>query len=180
MKKVLWTLIILIIISSSAFAQKYRKMGEPMPISLTNPVSFNGTYKIERLIIRDGDNLLLDSDNDYEVYEDKGVATINMKIGKDNLEIDLVYKVQMVGPAFKRPEIAKYTFIYDSRTFSAKRDAGVPLSKSLTSIGMMVYDHEDLIWEMPFEDGRTLILKFEKKSDISTPIDKKPFIYIAK
>ena len=86
--------------------------------------------------------------------------------------------MQMVGPAFERSDISKYSFLYDSRTFTAERPNNMPISKALSSIGMTIYDSEDLIWEMPFENGYTIILKLEKKSDIATIIDKKPFIII--
>lgn len=177
MKKIILFSILIMSISSILFAQN-RYAGIPVPISLTDPLSFNGTYEIERLIIRNGDNTLLDSDNSYDVYDDKGIATINMKISQNNVSIELIYKMQMVGPAFKRSEISNYSFLYDSQIFTAQRPQGISLSKALSSIGMIVYDHEDLIWEMPFEKGYTLILKLEKKNDISTIIDKKPFIII--
>lgn len=175
--KITATLLIILLAAGNALALRYKKIGEPTPISLQNPTSFNGTYEIERLIIREGDKLILDSDNDYEVYDDKGVATINLKLSANTVAVDLIYKMQMVGPAFENTEISKYGFIYDSQTFSAKKNNNMSLSKALTSIGMTVYDHEDLIWEMPFENGKSLILKLEKKSDIATIIDKKPFIY---
>ncbi len=178
MKKLILFSLLIISIYSAGFAQSNRYAGVPVPISLTDPLSFNGTYEVERLIIRNGDNTLLDSDNSYDVYDNKGIATINMKISQNNVAVDLIYKMQMVGPAFKRPEISNYSFLYDSQTFTAKRPSGMSLSKALSSIGMTIYDHEDLIWEMPFEKGYTLILKLEKKNDISTIIDKKPFIII--
>lgn len=178
MKKIILFCLLIISIYSAAFAQNSRYAGVPVPISLTDPLSFNGTYEIERLIIRNGDNTLLDSDNSYDVYDEKGVATINMKINQSSVAVDLIYKMQMVGPAFKRAEISNYSFLYDSQTFTAQRPSGMSLSKALSSIGMTIYDHEDLIWEMPFEKGYTLILKLEKKNDISTIIDKKPFIII--
>lgn len=179
MKKILLCIII-INISCVCYAQKQqnRYAGHPVPLSLTDPLSFNGTYEVSRLIIRNGDTTLLDSENGYDVYDDKGIATINMKISQNNVAIDLIYKMQMVGPAFKRPNLSNYSFLYDSQTFIANRPSGTPLSKALYSIGMMVYDHEDLIWEMPFEKGYTVILKLEKKSDISTIIDKRPFLII--
>lgn len=178
MKKILLFAILIISISQICFAQTNRYAGLPVPISLTDPLSFNGTYEVERLIIRNGDTTLLDSDNSYEVYDNKGIATINMKISRDNVAVDLIYKMQMVGPVFKKSEVANYSFLYDSQTYTAKRPQGMPLSKALSSIGMTIYDHEDLIWEMPFEKGYTLILKLEKKTDIATIIDKKPFIII--
>lgn len=177
MKKVFLFLLLSVIFITPAYAQ-YKYTGKPMPINLTNPLSFNGTYEIDRLIIRNGDNLLLDTDNSYDVYDDKGIATINLKLSKNNVAVDIVYKMQMVGPAFKRNEISKYSFLYDSRTFTASRPDNMPISKALSSIGMTIYDYEDLIWEMPFENGYTIILKLEKKSDITTIIDKKPFIII--
>lgn len=176
--KIITAVLLTLFITNTAFAVKYKKMGEPAPISLTNPTSFNGTYEVERLIIRDGDKLILDSDNDYEVYDDKGIATINMKLNANTVAVDLIYKVQMVGPAFENQNISKYGFMYDSQTFTAQKPANTSLSKALSSIGMTIYDHEDLIWEMPFEKNKSLILKLEKKSDISTIIDKKPFIYV--
>lgn len=176
MKKLILFSLLIISFCSAGFAKTNRYAGVPVPISLTDPLSFNGTYEVERLIIRNGDNTLLDSDNSYDVYDDKGVATINMKISQNNVAVDLIYKMQMAGPAFKRPEISNYAFLYDSQTFTAQRPSGISLSKALSSIGMTIYDHEDLIWEMPFEKGCTLILKLEKKNDISTIIDKKPFI----
>lgn len=179
MKKVfLFSTAFLFVLIAPLFAQTYKYTGKPTPINLTNPLSFNGTYEIERLIIRDGDNLLLDSDNSYDVYDNKGIATINMKISNNNIAVDLIYKIQMVGPAFKRAEISNYTFLYDSITVPAERPNNMPISKALSSIGMTIYDYEDLIWEMPFEKGYTIILKLEKKSDITTIIDKKPFIII--
>lgn len=179
MKKVfLFSTAFLFVLIAPLFAQTYKYTGKPTPINLTNPLSFNGTYEIERLIIRDGDNLLLDSDNSYDVYDNKGIATINMKINNNNIAVDLIYKIQMVGPAFKRAEISNYTFLYDSITVPAERPNNMPISKALSSIGMTIYDYEDLIWEMPFEKGYTIILKLEKKSDITTIIDKKPFIII--
>lgn len=177
MKKVLLFLILSLLFVTPLYAQ-YKYTGKPTPIALTNPLSFNGTYEIERLIIRNGDNLMLDSDNSYDVYDDKGIATINLKISKNNVAVDIVYKMQMVGPAFERSDISKYGFLYDSRTFTAERPNNMPISKALSSIGMTIYDSEDLIWEMPFENGYTIILKLEKKSDIATIIDKKPFIII--
>ena len=45
----------------------------------------------------------------------------NMKISNNNIAVDLIYKMQMVGPAFKRSEISNYTFLYDSVTFPAER-----------------------------------------------------------
>ena len=178
MKKHILFFLVFIVINSTCYAQIYSYGGKPAPIDLKNPLSFNGTYEVERLIIRDGDTLLLDSDNSYDVYDDKGIATINMKINNNNIAIDFIYKMQMVGPAFKRADISNYSFLYDSQKFSTTKQPNTPLSKALTSIGMTIYDHEDLIWEMPFEKGYTLILKLEKKNDISTIIDKKPFIYI--
>ena len=178
MKKLILSSLLIIIFCSAGFAQKSRYAGVPVPISLTNPLSFNGTYKVERLIIRNSDNTLLDSSNSYDVYDDKGIATINMKISQNNVAVDLIYKMQIVGQAFKRAEISNYSFLYDSQTFTAQRPSGTSLSSALSSIGMTIYDHEDLIWEMPFEKGYTLILKLEKKNDISTIIDKKPFIII--
>ena len=65
MKKILLFAILIISISQICFAQTNRYAGVPVPISLTDPLSFNGTYEIERLIIRNGDNTLLDSDNSY-------------------------------------------------------------------------------------------------------------------
>lgn len=179
MKKVfLFSTAFLFVLIAPLYAQTYKYTGKPTPINLTNPLSFNGTYEIERLIIRDGDTLLLDSDNSYDVYDNKGIATINMKISNNNIAVDLIYKIQMVGPAFKRAEISNYTFLYDSITVPAERPNNMPISKALSSIGMTIYDYEDLIWEMPFEKGYTIILKLEKKSDITTIIDKKPFIII--
>ncbi len=178
MKKIILFSLFILCFTFPVYSQTYTYSGRPTPIDLTNPLSFNGTYEVERLIIRSGDTLLLDSDNSYDVYDDKGIATINMKISNNNVAVDLIYKMQMVGPAFKRADIANYGFIYDSQTFTTVRKNNTPLSKALTSIGMTIYDHEDLIWEMPFEKGYTLILKLEKKNDISTIIDKKPFIYI--
>ena len=178
MKKLILFSLLIVSFYSVCFAQTNIYTAVPAPISLTDPLSFNGTYEVERLIIRNGDNTLLDSDNSYDVYDDKGVATINMKISQNNVAVDFIYKMQMVGPAFKRADITNYSFIYDSQTFTAQRPSGMSLSKALSSIGMTIYDHEDLIWEMPFEKGYTLILKLEKKNDISTIIDKKPFIII--
>lgn len=177
MKKVLLFLLFVLLTTTPLHAQ-YKYTGKPTPISLTNPLSFNGTYEIERLIIRNGDSLLLDSDNSYDVYDDKGIATINLKISNNNVAVDVIYKMQMVGPAFQRSDIAQYNFLYDNRTFTANRTNNMPISKALSSIGMTIYDYEDLIWEMPFEKGYTIILKLEKKSDIATIIDKLPFIII--
>ena len=178
MKKVLVSFVLIFILISPLYAQTYKFTGKPTPINLTNPLSFDGTYEIERLIIRNGDTLLLDSDNSYDVYDNKGIATINMKISNNNIAVDLIYKMQMVGPAFKRSEISNYTFLYDSVTFPAERPNNMPISKALSSIGMTIYDYEDSIWEMTLEKGYTIILKLEKKSDITTIIDKKPFIII--
>ncbi len=178
MKKIILYIAAILCFNTALYAQTYTYAGKPAPLDLTNPNSFNGTYEIERLIIRNGDTLLLDSDNSYDVYDDKGIATINMKISSDNVAVDLIYKMQMVGPAFKRADLVNYGFLYDSQTFTAARKTNMPLSKALSSIGMTIYDHEDLIWEMPFEKGLTLILKLEKKNDIATIIDKKPFINI--
>lgn len=177
MKKVFLVLLLSVMLVTPLYAQ-YKYTGRPMPINLTNPLSFNGTYEIDRLIIRNGDNLMLDTDNSYDVYDEKGIATINLKLSNNNVAVDIVYKMQMVGPAFERNDISKYSFLYDSRTFTASRPDKMPISKALSSIGMTIYDYEDLIWEMPFENGYTIILKLEKKSDIMTIIDKKPFIII--
>ncbi len=176
MKKIILFSFLIISIYSVSFAQTNRYTSVPMPLSLANPLSFNGTYEVDRLIIRNGDDTLLDSENVYDVYDDKGVATINMKISQNSVAVELIYKMQMVGPAFKRPEISKYSFLYDNQVFTANRPKNMPLSKALSQIGMTIYDHEDLIWEMPFEKGYTLIMKLEKKTDISTIINKKPFI----
>ncbi len=153
MKKLILSSLLIIIFCSAGFAQKSRYAGVPVPISLTNPLSFNGTYKVERLIIRNSDNTLLDSSNSYDVYDDKGIATINMKISQNNVAVDLIYKMQMVGPAFKRAEISNYSF-------------GLENWLALMS-GM---------WDKLKEQFN--ILKLEKKNDISTIIDKKPFIII--
>ena len=64
-----------------------------------------------------------------------------MKISQNNVAVDLIYKMQMVGPAFKRAEISNYSFLYDSQTFTAQRPSGTSLSSALSSIGMTIYDH---------------------------------------
>lgn len=145
-------------------------------ITLTNPASFNGTYEIERFVLRQNDTVIIDSDDDFKVYDEKGIATIEIRFNEENVFIDLVYKMQMVGPVFKDNELSKYQFIYDNKTFTTKRPKGTPLAKTLTSIGMIVYDHKDLIWEFNFEKDLTLILKLEKKYNIPTVINKNPFL----
>ena len=120
MKKLILFSLLIISFCSAGFAKTNRYAGVPVPISLTDPLSFNGTYEVERLIIRNGDNTLLDSDNSYDVYDDKGVATINMKISQNNVAVDLIYKMQMAGPAFKRPEISNYAFYMTARLLQHK------------------------------------------------------------
>ena len=164
---------VLIVINNPERTYAYERKTD---INLTQPSSFNGTYEIERFVIRQGDSVIVDSNDDYKVYDEKGIATIQLRSSNNKVFIDLVYKMQMVGPIFQNPEIGKYNFIYDKRTFTIDRPQGTPLSKTLTSIGMIVYDHEDLLWEFPFEKDLTLILKLEKKYNIATVIDKLPFL----
>lgn len=138
------------------------------------PTSINGTYEIDRFVIKEGDKILLDSDNNFAVADDKGYLTINMTVGKE-ITLEMIYNMQMVGPAFQNPELQKYSFQYDKKTFKIPYTQGQPISAALSSIGMTVYDHEDVYWEMPFENGKRLFMKIEKESDNIMQLTDKPY-----
>lgn len=155
--------------------KKHKSRKGVMDINLAAiPTSINGTYEIDRFVIKDGDKILLDSQNDFAVVDDKGFLTINMNIGKD-ITLEMAYNMQMVGPAFQNPELKKYEFLYDKKTFTIPHSDGKPISTALSSIGMTVYDHEDVYWELPFENNQKLFLKIEKESDNIMQLTDKPY-----
>lgn len=156
--------------------ERHHKMKRgKMPINLAAmPTSINGTYEIDRFVIKEGDKIILDSDNDFAVADDRGFLTINMTVGKE-IKLDMVYNMQMAGPAFQNPELQKYSFTYDKQTFKIPYKEGSPISEALSSIGMTVYDHEDIYWQIPFEKGRKLFLKIEKESDSIMELTNRPY-----
>lgn len=158
--------------------QKHKSRKGAMDINLAAlPTSINGTYEIDRFVIKEGDKIVLDSKNDFAVADDKGFLTINMNIGKD-ITLEMAYNIQMVGPAFQNPELKKYEFVYDKKTFTIPYTQGKPISEALSSIGMTVYDHEDVYWELPFENNKKLFLKIEKESDNIMLLTNKPYYNI--
>lgn len=155
--------------------RKHKNKRGQMDINLAAmPTSINGTYEIDRFVIKEGDKIILDSDNDFAVADDKGYLTINMTVGKE-ITLEMIYNMQMVGPAFQNPELAKYNFLYDKQTFKMPYTQGQSISAALSTIGMTVYDHEDVYWEMPFEKGKRLFMKIEKESDNIMQLTNKPY-----
>lgn len=155
--------------------RKHKNKRGQMDINLAAmPSSINGTYEIDRFVIKEGDKIILDSDNDFAVADDKGYLTINMTIGKE-ISLEMIYNMQMVGPAFQNPELQKYGFLYDKKTFKIPYTQGQPISTALSTIGMTVYDHEDVYWEIPFDNGKRLFMKIEKESDNIMQLTDQPY-----
>ena len=154
---------------------KYRKKGK-MRINLAAvPTSINGTYEIDRLIIRNGEKTLLDSDNDFSIVDHKGFFTINMAINKDNITLEAIYSMQMVGPAFQNPEIKDYAFLYDKKIWTFPFIEGSSLAETLKKIGITVYDSEDIYLELPFESDKKIMMKIEKETDYIMQLTDKPY-----
>lgn len=152
---------------------------KPVPIDLyNNPLSLNGTYDIERFVINEGDSVILDSDNDYAVDDDRGETTVNIDM-TDNT-INLTFKMQMAGPAFnKGSQLVKYSFIYKNITVAIPETKnGAGLAGSLEQIGLHVYGMSQLAWEIPFEGNKTIILILEKESDKIKNISNSKYIFL--
>lgn len=150
---------------------------KPMPIDLVNnPMSITGTYEIERLVINDGDNIFLDSDNDYTVVDDRGEMSINLNMASN--AIDMAFKMQMTGPAFaKNSAFAPYSFIYENKTINIPAD-GQNMMERLGKIGIRVYEHDKIVWEIPFEGTKTIILILEKESDRVKKITNSKYLFL--
>lgn len=150
---------------------------KPMPIDLiNNPISVTGTYEIERFVINDGDNVFLDSDNDYVVVEDRGEMSINLNMASN--VIDMAFRMQMTGPSFaKNSAFAPYAFIYENKTISIPAD-GKNMMEKLEKIGIHVYEHDKIVWEIPFEGTKTIILILEKESDRVRKISNSKYLFL--
>lgn len=171
MKKLL--IIFFFILIFSQIAQAHKSHGSRL--SFRDPQTFNGTFRIERFILRDKDMTLLDSDNEFQVYDDKGIATIVLKMSKSQLQVELIYKMEMVGPAFDTEALKGYKFIFKKKVFTVDIQKFDSVSAALQSMGATVYGSHELIWQLPFEKGKTVTLKLNKKRDIAMPLDNIPF-----
>lgn len=152
---------------------------KPIPINLQyNPLSISGTYDIERFVINEGDNVVIDSDNDYAVDDDRGEAAININTTTNT--INLAFRMQMSGPAFnKGSHLAKYSFIYKNITIAIPQNDNVSMiTDRLEQIGLHVYGMDQLAWEIPFEDNKTIILILEKESDKIKNISNSRYIFL--
>lgn len=171
MKKLIITFFLFFILFEAAHAHK----SHGSRLSLRDPQTFNGTYRIERFILREKDNTLLDSDNEFQVYDDKGIATIILKLSKSQLQAEFIYKMEMVGPAFDTEALKDYRFIYKKKVFTTDMQKFDSLSAALQNIGVTVYGSHELLWQLPFEKGKTVTIKLNKKRDIAMPLDNIPF-----
>ncbi len=151
---------------------------KPMPIDPdNNPVSVSGTYDIERLIIKDGNNVILDSEDDRAVDDDRGEACIILNMESRTLNIS--FKMQMTGSVFKKGSyLAPYSFIYDKAGFNLPLEANEPLGESLEKNGITIYTMKDVKFEMPFDGGKTLILFLEKDSDKIKEVSSSRYMFL--
>lgn len=174
--KLLTAMILLTLgLTASAYASDLFE-SKPMPIDLAyNPISMNGTYDIDRLVIREGDRTVLDSEDDYSVRDDKGEATVVFNQATNT--IDVVFKMQMSGSVFQKGSaLAKYAFIYEKRSLTLP--AGGEMLERINKAGMSAYDHDEIVIELPFETGRKLILLLDKETDKVIPVSNSKYLFL--
>ncbi len=131
---------------------------------VANPASLNGTYEIDQLLIKKDGVTLLDSEDDdgrkAPIDDSRGDMTINLS--GDALTV--TYKMQIEGKIFESDaSLKQYEYMYD--TVSIQLPAGASLAERLETVGVMIYDKDELFLKLVLEDGNTAIFRVEKELD---------------
>ncbi len=169
--------IMVLAFASGAEARKHRYHERPTPIDLAaDPASLNGTYEIDRLVLKSGDKIIVDSDDGRIVRDDKGELAFEMTVG-ESIKINAAFKMQMAGESFSEKQaLAPYAFIYDKKSYDLPYKPGSPISDALLGVGMHIYGYREILWELPFRDGITMILKLKKETDRIMPVTDTPYM----
>lgn len=151
---------------------------KPIPIDLYhNPASVSGTYKIDRIVIKEGEEVILDSNKDYAVTDDKGEMAIDLNIAAQTISMN--FKMQMSGPVFtKGSALARYSFIYENKTIAFDTATKKTWEEKLAALGLHVYSHDTAVWEIPFESSKTLVLILEKENDKIKKLSKSKYLFL--
>lgn len=181
MKK-LTALLLFIFTCSTAFADItdfINGLEKPMKVDIANnPVSLNGTYEIERFVIVADKRIFIDSIDKRAVSASKGHVTIDVNITKG--EVKSTLKMQMKGSIFSPGSaFAPYNFIYSNRIIPMSTDKNKSLEEKTADIGMHYYaDENRLIWEIPFEHNKIIIMVLEKESDKVKKINDSKYMFL--
>lgn len=147
----------------------YADIDEPMTINIAdNPVSLNGTYDIDRFVILKDKRIFIDSDDKNAITGSKGQVTIDLNITGNIINSTL--KMQMKGNIFgEGSAFAGYDFIYSSRAIPMPFDTKekkISLEDKISAVGLHYYKNENrLIWEIPFEQDKIIIMILDKQSN---------------
>ena len=162
-------IILTVIIILANFTFVFADITEPMTINITdNPVSMNGTYEIERFVILKDKRIFIDSDDKNSVTGSKGHVTIDLNITGNVINSTL--RMQMKGNIFAEGSaFAGYDFIYSSRVIPMLADSSenkINLEDKIAAVGLHYYKNENrVIWEIPFEQDKIIIMILEKESN---------------
>ncbi len=144
-----------------------------------NPVSLNGTYEIERFVILKDKRIFIDSADTNTITGSKGQVTIDLNI--TNNIVNSTLKMQMKGNIFKKGStFAGYDFIYSSRVIPLQiDDKNKSLENKITAIGLHYYKNENrIIWEIPFEQNKIIIMILDKESDTIKNLSKSKYMFL--
>lgn len=170
---------LMLLLTNISFAMA--DISEPMTINITdNPVSLNGTYDIKRFVIIKDKHIFIDSEDKSSVTSSKGQVTIDLNI--TNNMITSILKMQMKGSIFAvGSAFADYDFIYSSRIIpmANSNDNQTDLENKISSIGMHYYkDKNRIIWEIPFEQDKIIIMELNKKSNKIKNLSNSKYIFM--
>ncbi len=148
---------------------------------LDNPVSLNGTYEIERFVILKNKHIFIDSADHNTVTDSKGQVTIDLNI--TNNSINSTLKMQMKGNIFtKGSAFAGYDFIYMSRIIPMPQDKNntrLSLEEKTSAVGLHYYKEENrIIWEIPYEQDKIIIMILDKESDTIKNLSKSKYFFL--
>lgn len=181
MKKIT-AFLLFIFVYSTAFADItdfIDGLDKPMKVDIANnPVSLNGTYEIERFVIVADKKIFIDSSDKQAVTAGKGHVTIDLNITKG--EIKSTLKMQMKGNIFSSGSaFAPYNFIYSNRIIPISTDKNKSLEEKTADVGLHYYTNENrLIWEIPFEQNKIIIIVLEKESDKVKKINNSKYMFL--
>ncbi len=153
-----------------------------MAVNITdNPISLNGTYEIERFVILKNKNIFIDSADNHAVSSSKGQVTIDLNITNNSISSTL--KMQMKGNIFgKGSAFAGYDFIYFSRIIPMpvdKDNKKLSLLEKTSAVGIHYYKKENrIIWEIPYEQDKIIIMILDKESDTIKNLSKSKYLFL--